>query len=607
MTIRPDSLVLYKGGAARVVRLGEKIEIEVDGGEVKRVRNKDVALLHTGPLKHLAALSRAQGDIEGVWELMQGEALPFAEFCELAFGENTPQSAWSAWLLLHEGLWFRGDLETVSAVPREERDQLRQAREAKERESCEWRAFMDRVRQGQVDSEQDRERLRKVEAVALGQAEKSRVMKELKIEAVPEQAHRLLIKLKVWDETSNPYPKRNNLNLEPGDLPLDALPVEERLDLTGLTALAIDDEGNQDPDDALSWDGERVWVHVADPTALAGPGSDLDTVARERGATSYLPERITSMLPQAMIARFGLGLQPVSPALSIGIRLDDRAEIVDTRIVLSQVKVRRCSYAKADTMLDQSPLVELREHMERFRQWRLDHGAARLDLPEVKLWVDAEGEVHLQPLYTGPVRDLVTDAMLLAGCAVARLAHEQGLPMPYATQPPPNQEAAPQDLAAKFAYRKQFKRTVVSTTAGPHAGLGLDVYCRATSPLRRYSDLLVHQQLRAWLTGRELLDDETLSLRISEAQVGVQRIGRTERDANEHWKLVWLKRAKAWKGRGVMVEQRDRQSVFLIPDLAMETKLVLAAAPPLNQEVVLACQSVDLPLLHARFKLVEGV
>jgi hypothetical protein len=100
------------------------------------------------------------------------------------------------------------------------------------------------------------------------------------------------------------------------------LPEEERLDLTHLPALAIDDKGNQEPDDALSLEGDRLWVHVADVAALVPPESAADLEARARGATLYLPEGAVPMLPWAAIGRLGLGLSEISPALSFGLDLD---------------------------------------------------------------------------------------------------------------------------------------------------------------------------------------------------------------------------------------------------------------------------------------------
>lgn len=69
----------------------------------------------------------------------------------------------------------------------------------------------------------------------------------------------------------------------PPDVSLPVLPDEPRLDLTGLPAYAIDDEGNLDPDDAISLDGNRLWVHVADAAALVWSDSPADVEARGRG------------------------------------------------------------------------------------------------------------------------------------------------------------------------------------------------------------------------------------------------------------------------------------------------------------------------------------
>ncbi len=62
--LRVDSLVLYKGHPAQVLSLGEKIEIGLDKGEVKRVRLKDIDLLHPGPLRSLDELTQVEGAFE---------------------------------------------------------------------------------------------------------------------------------------------------------------------------------------------------------------------------------------------------------------------------------------------------------------------------------------------------------------------------------------------------------------------------------------------------------------------------------------------------------------------------------------------------------------
>ncbi|MCP4651637.1 MAG: RNB domain-containing ribonuclease, partial [PVC group bacterium] len=63
-----------------------------------------------------------------------------------------------------------------------------------------------------------------------------------------------------------------------------------------------------------------------------------------------------------------------------------------------------------------------------------------------------------------------------------------------------------EDLAGMFACRRKLKPAVLQTIPEKHSGLGLEHYTRVTSPLRRYLDLLVHQQLRAYLKNDFLMN-----------------------------------------------------------------------------------------------------
>ena len=120
-----------------------------------------------------------------------------------------------------------------------------------------------------------------------------------------ENAHRMLLSLGYWQQEFNPYPRRLALPTENPDIALAELPSEQRRDLTGMPAFAIDDEESKDPDDAISLDGQRIWVHVADVAALVTPDSDLDLEARSRGANLYLPDAIHPMLPDVVTERLG--------------------------------------------------------------------------------------------------------------------------------------------------------------------------------------------------------------------------------------------------------------------------------------------------------------
>lgn len=592
------SLVLYKIRPARVVSVGEKIEIELEGGQSKRVRPKDISVLHPGPLGDLDELQPREGELEEAWELLDGGNTHIEELAELIYGDFSPATAWAAWQWVADGLYFSGTAADISVRPRAEVERERVQREAKAAAKRDWEGLIARLRQRRFTAA-DRERLGEVERVALGRSEHSRILKALGLQESREQAHRLLLGLGYWEPDYNPYPARFNLSLAAPELEVPGLPEEERRDFTGMAAFAIDDEGNQDPDDAVSLDGDRIWVHVADVAAVVPPDSPIDLEARARGANLYAPERTVPMLPDAITRRLGLGMSDISPALSFGFRCSEGV-LGDLEIVRSRVRVQRLSYQEVETRLEQEPFRSLVRITGRFRARRHARDAAAIDLPEVSVRV-VEGEVRIRPLPRLRSRDLVTDAMLMAGAAAARFCHERGIAIPYATQEAPEQLREPEELAAMWAYRRQFKPSRLSVEAAPHFGLGLELYARATSPLRRYCDLLLHQQLRAHLRGEELLSESRVAERVSLAEIGSLAIRRAERLSNTHWKLVWLRRQQGWRGKGVVVEQMAKKFVVLIPELALDVKVRVPGQPALNGLLELTSREIDLPDLTPYF------
>ncbi|WP_374686307.1 RNB domain-containing ribonuclease, partial [Promineifilum sp.] len=402
---------------------------------------------------------------------------------------------------------------------------------------------------------------------------------------------------------NNPYPTRFNVPTDRPAVPVGPLPDEPRRDLTHLLALAIDDAGSDDPDDALSLDGDRLWVHVADAAALAPPGSPADIEARNRAANLYLPEGTVRMLPEEMTERLALGRQPVSPALSLAlaIRPDDAVELLE--ITLSWIRVTRTTYEAAEAQLGDSPYRELMALAERRRARRIANGAVEIDLPEAKVKVCEDGEVVVKPLPSLRSRELVREAMLMAGEAVGQLGVAAGLPLAYTVQDPPQElEARPEGLAGMFAQRRAMQRSRQSTAPGRHAGLGLDVYVQVTSPLRRYLDLLAHQQLRAHLRGEPPLDTAEVTLRLGTADAVVGAVRAAERQSIQHWTLVYLLQHPEWRGEGIVVEHKPGREVVLIPELAWEAELYRRQPHALNSAVRLAVEAVDLPNRTASFR-----
>lgn len=600
--ISPLSLVLYKIRPAIVENASDKIEIRFQAGNTKKVRDKDVTLLHPGPVRNFDFLESTKGDVEDAWELLQGEQADLAEVAELIFGVYTPASAWATWEILQDNLYFSGKPERIKARSKEEVGKEKAARTAKLAEEKAWDDFLQRVKSGTLEPE-DRKRLAEVERLALGKTAKSRILKSLEVQETPESAHHFLLKCGYWPANFNPWPHREGAILSSPELAVPGLPDQERMDLTHLQAWAIDDPGNTDPDDAISLEGDRLWVHVADVAALVTPDSHLDLAARERSANLYLPEGVISMLPPEITDQLGLGLQELSPALSFGFRLQ-HGQVTDIQISPSLVRVTRTTYDAVDDQLQESHFAAIYQITESYRAARVARDAAQIELPEVSVKL-VDNEVVIRPLPKLKSRQMVTDAMLMAGEAAARYAEAEGIAIPYATQASPEEIRQPQTMSEAYAYRRLFKPSTASLVQGKHFGLGLDYYARATSPLRRYADLVVHQQLRAHTLGQKPLDSDQVSARIAEASAASGTVRRSERLSNQHWKSVFLQRRGKWRGDAVIVALDERKAVVMIPELALESRIRRKEGMQLDQTIRLEAREVDLPGRTVYFRLID--
>lgn len=600
-----NSLVLYKHNPAIVTAVADKIDITLHGGKTKKVRDKDIQLLHKGPITQLANLKEIDADVEEGWELLIDEKPDLEELAGIIFGEFTPSTAWQAYMLLNRSVYFKGTVQDITVCSPEEVDKAKTAAKEKEEEENRWFSFIERLKNKEILSE-DRNQFIDLENMAYKKSKESKILKEFGKSRTPENAHKMLLDLGIWDYSINPWPARMELTTKSSAVFLGDLEDEDRLDLTHLEAFAIDDEGNKDPDDAISIDGNRIWIHIADAAALAPSGSEADLEASRRGANLYLPELTSTMLPQKATDQLGLGLQEISPAFSFGLTYDENMDVDEIQIVLSKVKVTRLTYKTADGMLEKSPLKEIFEMTSRFREKRIANGSVDINLPEVKVSVDNEGIVDIRVLPGLKSRKLVTDAMLMAGNASALYAIRNNISVPFATQPKPDFDKTPEsDPASQFASRKFMKRSRMSIVPEGHGGLGLDFYCRATSPLRRYPDLIVLQQLRNSISGKTFLDEDQVTERVALFESVYGSVVSAERSSNMHWKLVYLLQNNDWTGEARYVGKKAKQAVYLIPSLAMEVLMPVKKDLPLNGIIKIKPEFIDVATQQILFKEIE--
>ena len=613
--MKKNALVLYKNELSLVTETGEKITVvyEKGGGvESQRVREKDVILLHEGPLESLKA-ARAAGAYNGADERLAeahellreegGACVTLAAVAELAFGEFTAQSAWAAYNAVRANpLFVQADARVVSFTlrSREDAEKIAQKEQGKEKEEGARKAFITRLKAKALSLPEDAHYMQEVEAFALGQSQKCRALTEAGFALTGEKAHELLLATGVWDARKNPHPARRGFSLRSASEPLGPPPDEMRVSVAH-TALAIDSSWCADPDDAVFFDGAHLWVHVADPAGFVTPDSKADISARNRGSTLYLPEGASRMLCEQSLADYALGLSEYSNALSFKIALDDEANVLDCEVLKTRLKITRRTYEQADDMKDSGEFAPLFELAAKNIARREKAGAVTVNLPEVHIHADESGVV-ITPVTRHKSADVVREMMLLAGEAAARFAFKNNIAFPYACQQKPDFPAViPDGLAGEYLRVRCMHSRAMSATPSAHAGLGLSMYSQVTSPLRRYGDLVAHQQLRAFIDGKPLLDRDEVLERIARGDAAAVGASRAERESNLHWTLVYLLENPGWTGEAVAVDIKGYAATVLIPALAKQETVITSKKIALNDTLTVKAGKINLSGLSAQF------
>ena len=621
------ALVAYKNKPALVrERAQDKIVIAFSGGEQIKVREKDIEVIHPGPAKsadgigeRLDAEARERAGREA-WELLLadgGEPVSLKDLAEIAFGEYSPACAWAAFALLSDGLYFAGSVGAVSPRPQDQVDAEEKKRGERKREDEERALFLQSLRQRRPLSAEDAQNaarfIQDVEALAYGKSAKSRTMKDIGLGETPEEAHALLLECGLWTSLTNPHPARFGVSMLPAKHAPSPLPDESRADLSHLPAFAIDSPWSHDPDDALSLQTEGgrsvLYVHIADPAASIGAGSPCEKEARDRGATLYVPEGSVRMLAEEALPLFALGLSESSPALTFKVTLEPDGKIESTEIFPSVVKVTRLTYERADELIAgaaaESPGAAILRGLNSLALRNLDRrvasGAINIDMPEVHIDL-RDGRPEIEPIVRYQSASLVRECMLLAGEAAGLWATRRGLPIPCIAQEIGDLPSDPfPGLAGAYQLRRCMRARSLSTKPGLHAGLGLDIYTQVTSPLRRYTDLLSHIQIRAALKGVPPLQADELASRMFAGEAAAAVVTQAERASRAHWTMVYLSGKKDSMWDAVALEKKGNRWLAAIPSLALETQVSLRGEIAPGDWVRLALKSASVPACEASF------
>ena len=183
---------------------------------------------------------------------------------------------------------------------------------------------------------------------------------------------------------------------------------------------------------------------------------------------------------------------------------------------------------------------------------------------------------------------------MIATCAAAaEFCAERDIPCIYRTQARPDGPATGRGgridgAAQQHELLKRLKPSVLATRPGTHFTLAVDAYCQLTSPLRRYADLLMHQQLSAWLKiGRPVFSAGQLAQRFPDIERLSSLVKRVENESRRYWAIRWCEQHPEARIAGVVVRELGRRWVVELGALALQVPVAFARRVMPGEEVTL--------------------
>jgi exoribonuclease-2 len=401
--------------------------------------------------------------------------------------------------------------------------------------------------------------------------------------------------------------------------------IAGELPLADAQAFSIDDSSTTEIDDALSVRGLGqgtvvLGIHIAAPALAIAPDSGLDRIARERLSTVYMPGHKITMLPDVVVQRFTLSEGRDSPAISLYVQIDESGlelRHFETRIerlhvsdnlrhdrldgVVTEASLHGREAADYPHAAELGFLFRLANHLKAQRE-QVRGKPETFNRPDYNFRLDgvtgAEpggGEdVQITPRLRGSPLDLiVAEMMILANSHWGSWLATHNVPGIYRSQA---------SLAPGVKVR-------MGTKPAPHAGIGVSQYSWATSPLRRYVDLVNQWQIVACVRhGRTAAlaapfkpRDASLFSIISSFDTTYAAYNDFQQTIERYWTLRWLQQ----RGMRELEGTTMRDGLVRADTLPLVFKCVGCEPLPRGTRVRVALQSLDALTLEVHATLLS--
>ena len=347
------------------------------------------------------------------------------------------------------------------------------------------------------------------------------------------------------------------------NLPKEVIEKEytDRVDHRNLFTITIDGDDAKDFDDAISLEkvenGWILYVHIADVTHYIKEKSALDKEAYLRSTSIYVCDRVVPMLPFEL----SNGICSLNPqvdrcTLTCKMVIDTKGKCIKSEVYPSVIHSNhRCTYNLVNQLYDENShshpyaafshwLLELSNCAQKLRSQSLKRGKIDFESREPLITINDKGIVmDVKEKSRGWSEEIIEECMILANTQVAHKLHKKNFPCMYRIHEKPDQEKMEdmmqlsmvfgvpwkenmekdpkaiqsylnqiqdEELKKCFSYimLRSMQKAQYDNRCIGHFGLGLQEYCHFTSPIRRYSDVVVHRMIKKYIFNQESMDEK---------------------------------------------------------------------------------------------------
>lgn len=442
------------------------------------------------------------------------------------------------------------------------------------------------------------------------------------------------------------WPKKIKQQISNLENKISASEKQGRIDLRELPLITIDDEEAKDFDDAVycssrvkgGWD---LWVAIADVSHYVKPKTTLDNEAFSRGNSVYFPLRVIPMLPEILSNKL-CSLTPKSERLCIAckIKLSPKGKIISSKFYKAIMKSHaRLTYSKTWKILQGNKKLckyykNLVPHLKQLyslykilNHARIKRGAISFESEEEKFIFNNHEEIeNIEISERNEAHKLIEECMILTNVVAARfieknkisslyrvhnkpekdniinlkiIFNEFGLNLPGGTNPKSSDYAKIMNkISKKSNYEllqimmlRSMKQAVYHPNNNGHFGLALKSYTHFTSPIRRYSDLILHRSIKNLISYNKNtlkkhnnVNKKNISLKKNILELGEhcsmteRRAEEATRDVSDWIKCEFMKRKIGSTFNGIIINVTNfgffvRLKSFLIDGLVHVTSL----------------------------------